>query len=373
MTPNEQESELPMLAGIAGFIHWWEEFLNLVNGPVLLAGMFIALIDLLTDGKLTATKPVLLYVWAGSQALGIDGQLMGSWERVSRSRGWRLVGWLIVGVVLGFAAWQAGYVFAVQQSEGISEAAALAQLHMPTSAWLGWRMFLAVGLVALAGLTRYRRPAKIKPALADERADLERQLELEPLRQRLRATQVGGMRALAETALRGAGVAQGTQTANDAPAATQASQQPPTPAQEAQQAAAQASPDASPMPETPSVTPTDDRGGVASDSAPESPDDDPGGGLTGDAPARAAAAMPPAPTPIFTPRASRRPKPAAIRARDRAAAEALEQQRRAHAYAMLDADPATTANAIARQLRCRHATAKRYIAAYQRRQASKGA
>lgn len=209
---NYHEKELPGLAGIAAFIHWWEEFLNLVNGPVLLAGMFIALIDLLTDGKLTATQPLLLYVWAGSQALGIDGQLMGSWERVSRSHGWRLVGWLAVGVVLGFAAWQAGYVFAVQQSEGISEAAALAQLHMPTETWLGWRMFLAVGLVALAGLTRYRAPVKVAVSLEDERAKLERELTLEPMRQRLRAQQVGGWRSVAQTALGGAGVASDAQT-----------------------------------------------------------------------------------------------------------------------------------------------------------------
>jgi len=204
MEQHEHERELIMLAGIAGILHWFEELLNIVNGPVLLAGMFIALIDLLTDGKLTATEPILLFVWAGSQALGIDGQLLGAWSRVSRARGWKLFGWLIVGIVLGIAAWQAGYVFAVQQSQGISETAALAQLNMPVQAWLGWRMFLAVALIALHAITRYRKPAKAKAPLEEERAEIERELTLEPLRQRLRAQQVGGLRALAETALRGA-------------------------------------------------------------------------------------------------------------------------------------------------------------------------
>lgn len=215
------EGELLMLAGIAGFFHWIEELLNILNGPVLMVGAGIALVDLLTDGRLTATAPALLLTWAVSQALGIEAQLLGSFTRVRSARGWRLFGWLVLGGMLGFATWQAGYVFAIQQSQHLSEAAALSQLHMSPQVWLGWRAFLAVGLVALAGLTRYRKPAKVTASLADERATLERELTLEPLRQRLRAQQVGGFRALAETALRGA---------SEPPAVTMTPPAPATPA-----------------------------------------------------------------------------------------------------------------------------------------------
>lgn len=197
------ESELPMLAGLAEFFHWWEEFLNIINGPVLLLGAGIALVDLLTDGALTTTYVLLLFIWAISQALGIDTQLLGSFARARRKHGWERFGWLVVGVILGFATWQAGDVYAIQQSEHITEAAALAQLGMPRLTWLGWRTFLAVGLVALNGWTRYRAPKKVKVSLADEREQLQRELTLEPLRQRLRAQQVGGIRALAQTALTG--------------------------------------------------------------------------------------------------------------------------------------------------------------------------
>ena len=75
-----------------------------------------------------------------------------------------------------------------------------------------------------------------------------------------------------------------------------------------------------------------------------------------------------APAPILITHGGRHPKSAAMRRRDRAAADALDEKRRGLAWAALDADPTTTANAIARQLHCGHRTAKRYIAAWQRRQ-----
>lgn len=195
------ERELPMLAAIAGFLRWIEELLNILNGPILMFGAGIALVDLLTDGALTVSMPELLYAWAISQALGIDTQLLGCFARARLATGWRLVGWLILGVVLGFAAWQAGYVFAVQQSEHITESQALAQLHMSPALWLGWRTFLAVGLVALSGWTRYIAPNAGDVAL-DERERLARELELEPMRAELRARKALGWRGVA-TALGG--------------------------------------------------------------------------------------------------------------------------------------------------------------------------
>lgn len=236
------DNELPMLAGIAALIHWLEELLNIINGPLLLLGAGIALVDLLTDGGLTLTAPILLYAWAISQALGIDTQLLGCFARARTASGpgrrWARVGWLVLGIVLGFAAWQAGDVFAVQQAQHISEAAALAQLGVNPPVWLGWRAFLAVGLVALSGWTRYRKPAPA--SLDDERAQLERQLELEPLRRRLRTAQVGGWRSLAETALRGqqgASMVQGAPSINTVSAPFEANQQAPAAPQEVQQAA----------------------------------------------------------------------------------------------------------------------------------------
>ena len=207
MQPPQTERELPMLAGIAGFFRWFEELLNILNGPLLMFGAGIALVDLLTDGALTATDQALLFAWAISQALGIDLQLLACFARARlallRQHYWALLGWLILGVPLAIATWQAGYVYAVQQSEHISEAAALAEVGMDRRAWLAWRLALAVGLVALAGWTRYVAPRlSIDVAAAEARAKLEAELMLEPLRAQKRALQARGVRSVAD-ALRG--------------------------------------------------------------------------------------------------------------------------------------------------------------------------
>lgn len=193
------ERELPMLAGIARMFHWCEELLNILNGPILMFGAGIALVDLLTDGALTASAPIFVLAWALSQALGIDTQLLGCFARArSTVNGWRRAGWLLLGAVLGYAAWQAGYVYAIQQSEHISESAALARLGMSPALWLGWRAFLAVGLVALSGWTRYIAPA---PAtLEGERERLQRELELAPLRAEVRRRKAAGLRSVAASA-----------------------------------------------------------------------------------------------------------------------------------------------------------------------------
>lgn len=60
-----------------------------------------------------------------------------------------------------------------------------------------------------------------------------------------------------------------------------------------------------------------------------------------------------------------RPKPAAIRRRDAEARRALEVTRRRRAWAMIESQPGISANALAKALHCRHATAQRFIRSWQ--------
>lgn len=200
------DSTRPRLWGLGALalaLHWVEELLSLVNGPVLMVGAAIALVDLLTDGALTVAVPVLLFTWAISQALGIDTQLLGCFARArdaQRDRAWwAVVGWLVLGLLLGYFGWQAGYVFAVQQAEHISEARALAQLGLPPAIWLGERAALAVGLVALSGWTRYHPPAKDAASRSLEDAEHRRLRQEDEIAQamhkaRMRAVQAAGVR-----------------------------------------------------------------------------------------------------------------------------------------------------------------------------------
>jgi hypothetical protein len=249
------EQELPLLAGIGALIRWCEELASLLAGPVLTLGLGIALVDLFTDGKLLATTPALLFAWAVSQTVGLDAQLVGSAAKlgaaIRRRAGWSILGYALLVCALGYVAFQASNVFATQQAEGITTAAALARLGMDSATWIIERSALAVVLVVLSGLLRYVAPAKVTASLADERAALERQLELEPLRQRLRAQQVGGWRSVAVTALQGAGVAQSAQTLDNASTPFEASQRLPTAAPAPILAAQQTTPDASDGPDTP--------------------------------------------------------------------------------------------------------------------------
>jgi hypothetical protein len=134
--------------------------------------------------------------------VGVDAQLVASWDRARgalRSRRyWSLVGLLILGCALAAVGYLAAVIFAMQQSAGITTAQALARLGMDSSTWLVSRAALSVILVCLSGWTRYHPPAAT--SAADERAALERELELEPLR----ARKALGWRELAGQMIQGA-------------------------------------------------------------------------------------------------------------------------------------------------------------------------
>lgn len=203
---NQQHKELPMLAGIAALLRWVEELVNLLSGPLLTVGLGIALVDLLTEGKLLATVPVLLFTWAITQAIGVDSQLVAMWDKahiaLRERRYGALVALIVLGLVLAYVAWVAAQVFALQESEGITTAAALSRLGMDPALWLIQRTALSVFLVCLAGWSRYHAPAPDVAADTEaERARLEAALSLAPLRQQLRAQQLGGLRKVALSAM----------------------------------------------------------------------------------------------------------------------------------------------------------------------------
>lgn len=221
MPPNERE--LPMLAALAACIAWVEELLALLSGPLLTGGLAIALIDLLTDGRLLTTQPELLYAWAVSQAAGLDAQLVGSAAKLARAararRVWAAVGYAALIVALGYVAYLASDIFAVQQADGISTAAALARLGLDGSTWIVQRSALSVALVVLSGLLRYVRPAE--SSVEDEAAKLERELALEPLRQQVRQVKAKGAVSLA-----GALIGRGGDTSDTSDTSTSAALSP---------------------------------------------------------------------------------------------------------------------------------------------------
>src|SRR5215472_14936812 len=212
-TEQDYEAELPLLGWIAGFLRWLEELIVLVSGPLLMAGLGIGLVALLSDGALLLTAPWLLYAWAISQTVGVDGQLVGAWYRVSVAiarRCWGVaLAFVLLGLLLTYIAYVASLVFATQQAYHLTTGQALAHLGMDSTSWLWQRSAVSVLLVCLSGYLRYRAPRKQTLTLEQRKQAIKDQMELDGLKaqQRTQHAQgmIGMMRGMAEAARGAAG------------------------------------------------------------------------------------------------------------------------------------------------------------------------
>jgi len=201
------EHELPLLAGIATAIRWFESLTLLLAGPLLTIGLGVAVVDLATNDALLNSVPWLLAGWGVCMAVGLDTQVIAAWDRVGvafRQRRWFILAlYVLVGLALGYIGYIACAVFGFEHAMGYTETQALAMMGVNATLYQYQRAFLAVALVALSALNRYHAPQK---TLTDERAELERELALEPLRQRVREVKAVGAVNLTRTV---AGAAKG--------------------------------------------------------------------------------------------------------------------------------------------------------------------
>jgi hypothetical protein len=196
MTPRE----LPLLGGIASLLRWVEELVFLLSGPGLTLAAGIAVTDLLTHGAILAGHEWMQLTWGLLTAIGCESQLVGTFDKlrhaVIHKRWWAMLGWLALGLMLAYVTFVSVEAFAYEQSQGLNEAQALAQLGISATAWLWQRSLLSVGLVCLAGFNRFRPEVR---SLQDERSELERELTLEPLRLKVREVKAVGAVALTRT------------------------------------------------------------------------------------------------------------------------------------------------------------------------------
>jgi hypothetical protein len=200
-----QRSDLPLLGGIAAMLRWLEELAVILSGPLLTFGLCIALIDLLTDGALTLAVPALVYGWAISQAVGVDGQLIGASfniKHMARQRRWlAMVGYVLLVCALAYVAIIAALAFAYHQSQGTAVPETLRVLGIDAANWTLQRSILSVVLVILSGLLRYTAP---KADAQDEATRLHDEITLAPLRAQAQAAKVLGVRTVVQAAVKGA-------------------------------------------------------------------------------------------------------------------------------------------------------------------------
>jgi hypothetical protein len=205
---HDEVGELPLLAAIAAFLRWCEELVVLLSGPLLLVGLGIGLVALLSDGALLLTAPWLLYAWAISQTVGVDGQLVGAWYRVSvaiaRRRWGVALAFILLGLLLAYIAYVASLVFATQQAYHLTTGQALAHLGMDSTSWLWQRSAVSVLLVCLSGYLRYRAPRRRVQSLEERKRAIAEQMELAALRRQARQAQAEGAIGLVRGALQSA-------------------------------------------------------------------------------------------------------------------------------------------------------------------------
>ena len=309
--------ELPLLGGIAAFIRWLEELVSLLAGPLLTVGLGIALVALLSDGALLVTLPVLVYVWSISLAIGVDFQLIASFDRariaLRERRYGSMIVLLILGCALAYTAWVAAYAFGVGQADHVSTAQALATLGMDDHTWLVQRFALQVFLVCLSGWERYHAPAKQQLSLEDELSAIDRKTKLAAANQQLREVQALGVAHLGRSLM---AVAKGEQPQDGS------------------------------RPETPPTGP-----GNPLVSAQPAPGDEPEADTEG-----------------VTTLPVRRP---AVRQLKPAARASVEEKRRKLAFKMLAADPEMSALALQKALSCRWATADKLKREFDRQQSQR--
>jgi hypothetical protein len=193
-----------MLGGIAAILRWLEELAVILSGPLLTVGLCIALVDLLTDGQLTLAVPALVYGWAISQAIGVDGQLIGASFNIKlayqRRRYLAMVGYMVLVLALAYVAIIAALTFAYHQSQGTQIPATLQALGISAASWTLQRSILSVALVILSGLLRFTAQKKVA---TDEATRLREEIELAPLRAQAQAAKAIGVRTVVQAMVKG--------------------------------------------------------------------------------------------------------------------------------------------------------------------------
>src|SRR5690348_3209588 len=124
--------QLPLLGGIAATLRWVEELVFLLSGPGLTVAAGIAVCDLLTHGAVLQGNPWMLFVWGVLTAAGVESQTVSTFDKLRHAlinkRWLPLLGWLLLGLYLAYTTFVSVEVFSFEQSQGLTEAAALLQL-----------------------------------------------------------------------------------------------------------------------------------------------------------------------------------------------------------------------------------------------------
>lgn len=147
-----------LIGGIADLLRWFELLIFTISAPVLTVATVIAVVDLLTGGRLLASQPNLVFAFGVALAIGIDSQLPAACERVrdawESKRVLALLLWAVIALWTGAVIYTALRVFSIEQAQHVSETEALALIGIDPNLFSSQRDLLAVVLLGLSGFAR---------------------------------------------------------------------------------------------------------------------------------------------------------------------------------------------------------------------------
>ncbi len=232
----EDDGGLWGLATLSVILRWVEELITALSGFALTVAACIGVIDLASGGQLTADLPGADFLYAGSLAIGISGQLVGMASRMSRSwqqgsRWTALCFYAPLVAMLAWVEWLAGAVYGFERTFREPVTVSLAGLGVSQSQFIDIRSGVAVGLIVLSGMLRYQRHRR--KSVAEIIAENERLKQIAASEADLRQARLGntlgafvGAGRAALTVAAGAGP-QATTTAENSVSASVESSPPP--------------------------------------------------------------------------------------------------------------------------------------------------
>jgi uncharacterized membrane protein YjfL (UPF0719 family) len=227
------EERLPLIPLLVSFLRWIEELIVALSGYGIVFALAVGVIDLLTDGQLTAQAPWVDYAYAISFAGAIAGQIIGLASRSSRSfsqgQGVRGVAYTLLVLLLAFTEYQASVIFGFHKAFGTPVVDSLQQLGINQSQFIQLRAGVGVFLAVLSGYLRYQPKRRKTIAQLQKEADYQRQVDA--ITAQNRAANVKNLAGLAGNLGQGvrAAVRNATAATTDEPAAAASVAMPPPP------------------------------------------------------------------------------------------------------------------------------------------------
>lgn len=175
-----------ILGWLATGIRFVEDVNSILSSVLISLALTIAVMDLVTGGALLQHLSALVYLWAGSVAVGVEATLVSAFDRAHQAwleaRRSHAALWLGLGILLAAVGFVGVTAFTLQQSLHIGETVALSMMGLSPLAFDLGRSALTVLLACVAGVTR---PRKKPTTHQDRKRELQEAIDIEPLKQRL--------------------------------------------------------------------------------------------------------------------------------------------------------------------------------------------